>query len=97
LTTDDQVRPTAVFAVRPDANEDHIAQATWHAELAARRAAVAAGASEDELSRSFEGWGVVVVSTASGERYEAWVVTDPKVSSLFGTEVDPSGYRRPAQ
>ena len=51
----DQAEPVAVFAVSDDANEDKWAQATWHAELAAHEAATSAGATEHELTRSFEG------------------------------------------
>jgi hypothetical protein len=98
MTVGDDVQPVAVFAISPNANEDRWAQATWHAELAAREAATAAGATKDDMTGSFEGHGVVVITTASGQRFEAWVVTDPKVSPFsFGERVDPSGYGRPAR
>ena len=98
MTVSDEVQPVAVFAITPDANEDHWAQATWHAEVAARKAATEAGFTADDMTRSFERQNVVVISTASGQRFEAWVVTNPKVSPFsYGQRMDPSGYRRPAR
>jgi hypothetical protein len=85
MTVSDEVQPVAVFANSPNANEDHWAQATWHAEVAAREAATAAGFTAHDMTRSFEGQNVVVITAASGQRFEAWVVTDPKVSRFsFG-------------
>jgi hypothetical protein len=98
MTEGDQATPVAVFAVSDDANEDKWAQATWHAELAAREAAINAEAAEGDLTRSFEGYGVVVITTADGRRFEAWVVADPAVSRYsYGERVDPSRYGRPAR
>jgi hypothetical protein len=97
MTVSDEVQPVAIFAISPNANEDHWAQATWHAEVAAREAATEAGFTADEITRSFERQNVVI-STASGQRFEAWVVTDSKVSPFsYGERLDPSGYGRPTR
>jgi hypothetical protein len=53
MTVGDQVRPVAVFTISPNSNEDHWAHATWHAELAAREAAIA-GATKGDMIASFE-------------------------------------------
>ena len=92
----DPAAPVAVFAVS-DANKDKWAQATWHAKLAAGEAAISAGAGEEALIRSFEDYGVLVITTADGRRFEAWVVADPAVScNSYGDRVDLSRYARPA-
>jgi hypothetical protein len=97
MTVSDEVQPVAVFAISPNANEDHWAQATWHAEVAAREAATEAGFTADDMTRSFERQNVII-STASGQRFEAWVVTNPTVSPFsYGERMDPSGYPRPAR
>jgi hypothetical protein len=67
----EKAESVVVFAISDDANEDKWAQATWHAELAAREAATSAGGAEHELARSFEGHGAVVSTAADGRRFEA--------------------------
>lgn len=54
-----------------DANEDHWAQATWHAEVAVREAAAQAGYSEDQLTRSFPDYRTVTVTAPDGRSFVA--------------------------
>jgi hypothetical protein len=60
MSVSDEVQPVAVFAISPDANEDHWAQATWHAELAAREAATEACFTVGDMTRSFEEQNVII-------------------------------------
>ncbi|GLY80585.1 hypothetical protein [Actinoallomurus iriomotensis] len=88
--------PVAVIAISTDANEDHWAQATWHAEVAAVEAAKADGIPEDQLTVSHQrSGGGVVASSSDGRTYIALVITDPAVSpASYGDRIDPARYLR---
>lgn len=64
-----------VVEISDDANEDRWADAFWAAEVAARDAALASGACEDELTvRRGQGW-TVVVEVSGGRAFAARVRT----------------------
>lgn len=61
----------AVVDFTDDASEDHWAQAIWHAEVAARKAAAQAGYSEDQLTRSYIDYNTIAVTASDGRSFAA--------------------------
>jgi hypothetical protein len=71
----------ALYEISRDADRDTRVRANWHAEIAARKAAVAAGTPENEVRVRFEKYGSIVIATGKdGREFEARVVVNPKLS-----------------
>jgi hypothetical protein len=71
----------ALYEISRDADRDTRVRAVWHAEIAARRAAVAAGTPENEVRVRHEKFGAIVVATGNdGREFEARVVVNPTLS-----------------
>jgi len=79
----------AVVDLTDDASEDHWAQATWHAELAARKAAVQAGYSEDQLTRSYVDYRTIAVTASDGHSFAA-VIRQQRGGPSWGVARLPS-------
>jgi hypothetical protein len=79
----------AVVDLTDDASEDHWAQATWHAEVAACKAAAQAGYSEDQLTRSYLDHSTVAVTTTDGHSFAA-VVRQQRGGPVWGVARLPS-------
>jgi hypothetical protein len=70
----------ALFEISPHANRDTRVRATWHAEIAVRKAAVTAGIPENEVEITHELYGSVVIATGGdGRQFEARVVVNPEL------------------
>jgi hypothetical protein len=71
----------ALYEISRDADRDTRVKATWHAEIATRKAAIAAGTPENEIRIRHEQFGMVVIATGrDGAEWEARVVVNPKLS-----------------
>jgi hypothetical protein len=79
----------AVVDLTDDASEDHWAQATWHAEVAARKAAVQAGYSEDQLTRSYVDSRTIAVTASDGHSFAA-VIRQQRGGPSWGVARLPS-------
>lgn len=79
----------AVVDFTDDANEDHWAQATWHAEVAARKAAAQAGYSDDQLTRSDIDYRAVAVTATDGRSFAA-VLRQQRGGPFWGIARPPS-------
>ncbi|WP_409184915.1 hypothetical protein F9C11_11900 [Amycolatopsis sp. VS8301801F10] len=79
----------AVVDLTDDASEDHWAQATWHAEVAARKAATQAGYSEDQLSRSYVDYRTIAVTSSDGRSFAA-VIRQQRGGPFWGVARPPS-------
>lgn len=79
----------AVLDLTDDASEDHWAQASWHAEVAAREAATQAGYPEDQLTRSYIDHQTVAITGSDGLSFAA-VIQQQHGGPFWGVARQPS-------
>ncbi|WP_174546350.1 hypothetical protein [Nocardiopsis dassonvillei] len=86
--------PVAVFSISGNSNEDAWAQATWQAEIAARKAAEEAGTPKEAVKIRYElGGRRVIASNHEGREFQAWVVTnESQPPSIVPQQKNPQEY-----